>query len=158
MGLNAEHLALLNITFIVPDNELAAEGLLIGLPILQYLTKTMLENPRCSRREVLLLHTKCQVVLRQRTHQLTYFISVEINITQDIQLESEDRTRVNYYEARSEEDLFPDTSLIDCVDIDEQDDVEVGMEKMIMKTSDNGLTQAETKELSHLAYELKNIF
>lgn len=93
-----------------------------------------------------------------RRLMLARLIRIEDIPTTDSQLEFENRPRVNYFESRNEEDQFPDNSLIDSVHIDQKIDVNTEVETMIQQASDNGLTEVETKVLSDLIYEFKNIF
>lgn len=48
--------------------------------------------------------------------------------------------------------------MIYLLEIDQQDDVERGINTLMQQAPDNYITQDETKELSLLVYELKNIF
>lgn len=72
---------------------------------------------------------------------LDHLNRIKDNIAQDSQLDIKNWHRINYYEARNEEVQFPDNSLIEPLNIDEQDDVENGIKKMIKEAFYNGITQ-----------------
>ena len=122
-SLNAGPLALLNLTFLVPDDELADGDMLIGLPVLKHLgidTKTMLEQNRdvldgadCSSVRSPSLSGRDGHVSRLMMARLNRVIG---DTTKHDASSSSSRPRVNFYEAREEEDPFPDQSLIDPVD------------------------------------------
>lgn len=162
LRLNAGPLALNNATFLVPDGELAAEDLLIGLPILQHLgidTKAMLEKHRdvldgadCStiRSPSLSTNGKVGRLMIARLNR----------IEGDITLNEQDTTRphVNYYSVREEEDPFPDSSLLDPIDSSQESEINDSLIRMMDTASKNGLSEIETEELSKIVNEHKNIF
>lgn len=116
LRLSTGPLALTNVKFLVADADLAAEDILIGLPVLRHLgvdTRTMLERDRKR-----LDGSDCSVVsppakggsvsrLMIARHNLIIEEPVSAGAAEDTM-----RPRVDYFESKEEEDPFPDESLL----------------------------------------------
>lgn len=62
-------------------------------------------------------------------------------------MEQEDRPREIFFTNRSNEDPFPNLSLLDPIDDDQEDDVRTAVEEMLDKDSESGLPEEYKKEL-----------
>lgn len=155
LRLVAGPLALVNVTFLVADADLAVEDLLIGLPVLQHLgvdTKSLLEN----KRDVL-NGTDCSTV---KPHITGGHVS-RLMIARLNRMTNEDfdaRPRVNYYDVRDEEDPFPDKSLLDPVDSSQHDEIAQDVEKMVQTAVDNGFPDDNVPQLKKIVNDHMDIF
>eukprot|EP00737_Agarophyton_chilense_P003792 gb/GEZJ01004544.1/.p1 GENE.gb/GEZJ01004544.1/~~gb/GEZJ01004544.1/.p1 ORF type:complete len:294 (-),score=41.13 gb/GEZJ01004544.1/:342-1223(-) len=130
LKLSAGPLALVNITFLVADEELTAEDLLIGLPVLEHLgvdTKTLLEEKRnfldgfdCSS-----VCASQSSVLGGQLSRLMIARSNQLPNSEDFSSSLSDATRpsVNYDHVHEEQDTFSDASLLDEVDSSQSNEV-----------------------------------
>lgn len=71
---------------------------------------------------------------------------------------NKDRAPMNYVNVCKEGDPFPDSSLLDPLDITKNDETEVESQKMIDLATDIGLTNKERRKLSHLVQKFNIIF
>ena len=159
-------LALVNVTFLVADDELASEDLLIGLPILRHLgidSKTLLEQKRD-----LLDGIDCSSVRQYQcaTHggKISRLMLARINRVSNDEIEQQKddfdkpATNVNYFITRNEPDPFPDSSLLDPIDSDQHDEVANAVEKMVQKSVDNGFPMEKLSTLTRLVNDHIDIF
>lgn len=157
-------LALVNVTFLIPDDELAAEDVLLGLPLLQHLgidTKTMLEQNRDN-----LDGADCSAILPSLSQEgigkVGRLMIARLNRQRgdepSTMHSTDSRPRVNYFEVREEEDPFPDSSLLDPIDNSQHGDIEVELHNMIERARGNGLDDKQTQQLSDVVNEFKDIF
>lgn len=171
LHLSSGRMALCNISFLVADDDLACEDLLIGLPVLQHLridSKTLLENNRAT-----LDGTDCaEVGNPTATHigRVGHFMVARtmrvkgnsykhgIEYGQRSAQPSRDRPRVHYDEARSAPDPFPDPSLLDPLDDAQHDDIRAAVEKMLQAAQDNGLPPYYWERLQTLVYDHIDVF
>lgn len=169
LELAAGPLALINITFLVADVNLAVEDFLIGLSILQHLgvdTKTLLKI-----RRDLLNGADCSFVraVNESKHggmvsRLTpaHFNCVPSEGFAESSQDGLSRPRVNYYAVREEKDEFAETSLLDRIDSAHQNAIETAVENMIHKAFSSGFPTvkrafvekvvAEHKEIVHTSF------
>lgn len=131
-------LGLVNVAYLVADDDLSDADVLIGQPVLRHLqvdTRTMLEN-NCARLD----GTDCSNVRTPRNASRQVHVGrlmiARLNHVRPFEPSkktslSRDRPRVNFYKARAEEDPFPDPSLLDPVDSAQHNDVRSTLDKMI---------------------------
>jgi transposase InsO family protein len=162
LHLAAGQLALLNVTFLVADDELSCEDLLIGLPVLQHLrvdTRTLLENQRAA-----LDGADCSSVLNaavsDASGKLGRLMIARLNRAGNAQAQMGDahRPRVDYYEARARVDPFPDPSLIDPVDSGQAEEVSSAVEHMLQCALKVGMPPADAQQLKAIVDNHVDIF
>lgn len=158
-------LALVNVTYLVADADLAAESLLIGLPVLQHLgvdTKTLLEERRdrldgadCSAVKAATSGSGGGRVSRLMIARLNRVTndSVEPVIHPD-----DNRHHVDFFKVREEADPFPDASLLDPLDADQHDEIQEALESMVQDAKKNGLPGHREAELRRIIFDRKDIF
>lgn len=165
LQLSSGPLALVNVTYLVADAQLAVEDLLIGLPILKHLgidTKTLLEE-----RRDLLDGADCSTIRAASSGlhggQVSRLMVARLNRTTNDAVEPvmeifENRTRVDYYRVKEEVDPFPDPSLLDPVDSDQSEDVETAVSKRLQDAFDNGFPEEKQQELTTIVKDRINVF
>lgn len=127
--LAAWNIALIDITNLIADDELACEELLIGLPVQPYLqvdTRSLLENSissldgkDCSQIQSIEDNGGC--VLRLMIARLNRVSSQEKDTEFELQANP---PRVDYNRTRQEPEPFPDPSLLDPIDRDQGKEVQ----------------------------------
>lgn len=147
-------MALINITYLVADGDLAVQDLLIGLPVLKHLgvdTKLLLEvrralldGPYCSTTRAVGNGTHGGQVSRLMIARLNRVLNKSVEAVMNA---SNDRPHVGYYKARDRQDSFPDPSLLDPIDHDQHEEIESATEKMLEDAKDNGFPEAKYNEL-----------
>lgn len=167
LQLPSGQLALMNIKFLVADDELACEELLIGRPVLEHLkvdTNTLLDTNRsvldgvdCSEIGNPTAAKNGGMVSRIMVSRLNQVQEDEPNSEVQGELAA-DRPRVNYNAARNEEDPFPDPSLLDPIDSMQHKEVETETEEMLHKAKENGLSTDHSEKMRYLVQSHKNIF
>lgn len=155
-------LALWNLAFLVSDNELACESILIGGPVLEHLlvdTITLLHNNRTAINE-----TDCTVVgnptgsrsggyvSRVMTTRLNHFIT-ETDTGGNTFTPDPMHPRLDYAMVRNEEAPFPDQSLLDRDDSEQQEEVQAATEFMVKTTHNNGLSPKDITELGKIVIQ-----
>lgn len=70
----------------------------------------------------------------------------------------EDRPRRNYYENSQYQDPFPDQSLLDQVDNNQQEEVSRAILSLVSAATSNGLPEAEQQNLSQLLNDNQDVF
>lgn len=120
--LSAGPLALVNMTYLVTDADLASEGLHVALPVLQHLvvdTKTVVKNNGES-----VIGSHCSPIggPNTRTHggQVHRLVMAPLNSLRNSHLSSDSpsvntRSRLSLFKIKKKQDLFPRCSLIDPV-------------------------------------------
>ena len=162
-------LALVNVTFLVADDELAAEDLLIGLPILQHLgidSKSLLEQKRdlldgvdCSAVRDLPGATRGGKVSRLMLARLNQVSNDEVDSAANPTDASDpSRPTVNFFTVRNEQDPFPDSSLLDPVDSEQHDEIASTVEQMVADAVDNGFPVDKLTELQKIVSDYIDIF
>lgn len=151
--------------------------MLLGLPILQYLgvdTKTLLED-----RRDLLDGTDCGKVSASartrdgKTGKIGRLMLARLNRveneavvptrqdnTDDADLDAAGvrKSSVDYYEVRDETDPFPDASIIDSLHVDQKQDIEAGMEKMLRDAAGKSLPEDHAGKLEKMVRKNADIF
>ena len=161
LHLSSGRLAATNISYLVADEELTATDLIIGRPILEHMrvdTKTLIEE----RREGL-DNIDCSTVgnptLPARGGRISAMMLARINRVQYGQMEAEDkRPRIDYFESRSERDPFPDPSLLDKVDEDQEQAVTDAIDGMLQQAAEHGLPTNDAARARELVGNYRNIF
>ena len=160
-------LALANITFLIADNDLACEDLLIGRPVLRHLrvdTETLLDNNRFA-----LNGADCSDVGNPTANDNEGFISrltaARAHTTPESFLKNHpkppppaNRPRINYHAARIDQDPFPDPSLLDLIDSDQHEAIEDAVDSMIEKAKQSGMGYTHLKQLQAILAENIDIF
>ena len=165
MHLPSGALALQNISFLVADDELACEELLIGLPVLRHLridSQTLLENQRAT-----LDGTDCatvpdivpggglvsrMMISRNSDHD------VQPHVTRTERSSISKRPHVNFNFSRQDDDPFEDSSLLDQVDSDQDSAIQQALDSIVAKAEDNGLPQEYKPQLERMLRSNTNIF
>jgi len=165
LHLSSGPLALVNITYLVADDDLACEDLLIGRPVLKTLqidSETMLERNRavldgadCSHVGNPIAHKQGGTVSRLMVARLNRIGNFE-TITEDDA--TAEQPRVNYYECRNEKDPFPDPSLLDPVDSVQHAHIREAVQRMSKAAAGNGMPQQDVATLEQLISDHMDIF
>ena len=163
LHLASGQLALANVTFLVADDALACEELLIGLPVLRHLqvdTRTLLENNRLSLDGADCSHVgnptrdaRAGIISRVMIARMNRVQDGEENKTSE-----GSRPRENYYKARREQDPFPDPSLLDPIDSAQHSEIIEAMNMMKVDTRKNGLPDSEALHPDALIDSFADIF
>lgn len=171
LRLSTGPLALTNLKFFVADDELAAEEILIGLPVLRHLgvdTKTMLERDRerldgadCSALKSSKNGGSVSRLMIARHNRI-------VNTPKEDEIPGEQglsgskledrRPRVDYFESKEEEDPFPDESLLDPIDVAQQDEVMKEIQAMLSRASEEGLQGELLTRLKTLVLKNTDVF
>lgn len=165
LHLAAGPLALVNVSFLVADGELAVQDLLFGLPVLQHLgvdSKTLVEQRHgsldgfdCSALKAAQAGTHGNQVGRLMIARLNRPPNpVEISAPPLV----DSRPRDNYFKVREEKDPFPDFSLLDPVDSVPTEQASSAIEKMLEDAADQGFLEADLLSLRKLVWSHSNIF
>lgn len=163
LHLSAGQMALKNIRYLVADDSLTCEDILIGLPVLRHLrvdTRTLLEDNYTS------LHgTDCALndSETQKTGKLGRIMSARLNQIQETDKEPSEkidpaRPKVNYHKARTEEDPFPDPSLLDLIDKDQHDEIKAAVKGMEQAAKKQGLADVYESNLKGILHDHMDIF
>lgn len=153
LHLSSGQLALLNLSYLVADDDLASESLLIGRPILAHLqvdTRTLLEQNRA-----VLNGADCSSIGNPTAPTRGGFVS-RIMLARINRIV--DHPRANYYMAQTEEDPFPDPSLLDPLDSEQHDDVLGAVHDMIERSKSNGLPDQYHDRLEKMVYSHLDVF
>lgn len=164
LRLAAGPLALVNVTYLVADDDLAVEDLLIGLPVLQHLgidTKSLLESKRdvldgidCSSVRSSTGTTCGGHVSRLISSRLNRVVDpFDFNTPPD-----PSRPRVNFYSVQEEVDPFPDKSLLHPIDSAQQEEVSEAIENMVQVATDSGFPNDNLPELKEIVTDHTDIF
>ena len=167
LQLASGQLALANLSFLVADDQMTCEELIIGLPVLGHLqvdTRTLLENNRavldgsdCSQ-----IGNPCTgdgggVVSRMMSARMNCSVTGMSETEVDEQI-SATRPRVNYYSARLEKDPFPDPSLLDPIDADQHEEIKTEIGKRKIEARNNGLHDEEALRLDKIVDDHVDVF
>lgn len=148
------NIALADVTFLVAEDAIACEELIIGLPVLRHLkvdTRTLLENNRSK-----LDGQDCSAVgnptMSSKGGVLSLMITARLNGVANEMSETvwNDRPRVNYFSVRTEADPFPDPSLLDPIDSEKHEDILQGVKDMKDTAKKNGLEPDSANSLERL--------
>lgn len=138
--------ALLNVTFLVVDAELAENDILIGQPVLKHLgidSKTMLENNRAELNETdssgvvrddMVPSTVGRILIARIRGVQNMITNFNYGGGQNMKtpaVYSPPRPRSNYYVNKADVDPFPNLSLIDLPDEDQAASVRTAVEDML---------------------------
>lgn len=128
LHLAAGQLALANVTYLVADDELACEDPLPGLPVLRHIhvdtkplletTRTALDGADCSFVGTPAIGDRSGRLSRMMVDRLNSIVPQHPTTTPQL---SESRPRVDYNTAHNDLDPFPDPSLLDPIDDDQQE-------------------------------------
>lgn len=133
-----DQLCLANVTYLVTDEDLASDKLLLGMPVLQNLqveTRTSLESMRA-----VLDGADCFTVGSPTIHGRSGQVSRLLTALMDNERPSakfelcvlpENQPRVVYDEARAENDAFPSPSLLAPIDGVQHEDAQEAVEGML---------------------------
>ena len=161
LHLSSGQLALANVTYLVADDDLACEDILIGLPVLRHLqvdTRTLLETNRSALDGI-----DCSDVgnpsLDERSGRVSRLMICRLNRVRNNYPSSQgDRPHVHYRAARTEDDPFPDPSLLDPVDSTQHDEVLEAIANMKHKAKRKGLTDEQSNTLDGIIDSHTNVF
>lgn len=166
LKLSAGPLALLNVRYLVAESNLTAEDVLIGLPVLRHFgvdTKTLLEE-----RRDLLDGSDCSNVEAGKGGTVSRLMVARLHcvpneaVSEDCSKEGDPTysrdSSVDYYRVREEEDPFPDPSVLDPLDIDQEDAIESGIDSLLEEANRNGMQGKELERLQRTVRAHKNVF
>lgn len=159
----------LNVSFLVPDAELAENDLFIGQPVLKHLgidSKTMLENNRAQLHE-----TDCLNVVRDEDVTSTVGLLL-ISRMKGVKHEEErnkkdlnqstapsaERPRSNYYINKADLDPFPKPALIDLPDKDQNASARAAVEEMLADALAQGFPKARFDDLRKIILARLDVF
>lgn len=165
MHLASGQLGLAHISYLVADDDLACEELLIGLPVIKQLqidTRTLLETNRavlhgsdCSHIGNPTANSRGGSLSRLMTARRNSVANSEIDVERD---EKDDRPHVDYFECRTVTDPFPDPSLLDPIDHEQRDEVVDAVGKLLEVARSNGMPQRDVGTLRDLVSDHIDIF
>ena len=162
LHLSSGLLALVNVTYLVADDTLNCEDLLIGRPVLLHLqvdSRTLLENNRS-----LLDGTDCSQVgnptASDQRGLINRIMVARINriSNDDVEPLRSDRAKVNHFRSRNETVPFPDPSLLDPIDVDQHGEIRHALETKKKESRENGLLEPYSPHLDSLLDEFVDIF
>lgn len=161
--------ALLNVTFLVADAELAENDLLIGQPVLKHLgidLKTMLENNRAQLSE-----TDCSGVamdnmvpstvgriLIARIKGMKNYKQVCEEGSKTSSSSNQQRPRSNYYAKNAAIDPFSNLSLIDLRNANQDETVRKAVDEMLSDASAQGFPQTRFECLRKIVMARIEVF
>ena len=151
-------LAVLNISFLVADDDLASQGILIGRPVLQHLkvdTRTLLEENRAA-----LDGTDCATVGNPTEGARGGYVSMIMNARANNvrnPLQDHLRPRINFFGSRNDEDPFPNPNLLDLIQPN-GDETNAAIEDMLNDLKKVGLKDEHLNEFRRLVYDYSDIF
>lgn len=158
LKLSAGHMALLNVSLMVADDETACEDILLGLPLLRHLgidTRTLLE-----RRWQELTNTDCAGIddpTKQRPAGRLGRLMVARLQSRDEPTTSPldpDRPRADYFAHQADADPFPDPFLLQTEDPASDDaEARVSIVAMLDKAKANGFPDDHWEELESLVWK-----
>lgn len=163
--LSVGQLALVGVTFVVADDDLACEDMHIGHPVLHHLQvepKTLLEHNRA-----VLDGTDCSSVrnnvLNDQGGRVSRIMIACLNRVLGDGSEASDqpslgRSRVKYYQARSEADPFPDPSLLDPVDNEQEEEINLVAQHIFKSAREEGIGEAHADALQNTVLQHMDIF
>lgn len=165
LNLPSGKLAVLNVSFLVADDDLACENALIGHPVLEHMkvdTKTLLDENRerldgidCGSVGNPTRATTGGYVSRLMGARYNGEIDKPASCQPTIDAS---RPKVNYFESRNEEDPFPDPALLDPEMNDKSRILHGEVEGMIQRAYDQGFSPALRDQLKNLVHSFKGIF
>ena len=160
LHLSAGQLALLNVSFLVADDDLADEDLLLGHPLLAHLgvdSRSILEH------NYQVLHEMdCSTVPSLSTQKSTIGRLMAARIEHvkgnSPPLLPATRLRSHYFANRHEPDPFPDPSLIDAADSDQSSGIDDAIQNMLQDALDNGFPTTHYSKLCEMIRSRRNVF
>ena len=156
---------MVNITFLVADDGLTDEDLLIGLPVLEHLkldTRTMLErncrdldgmdcsqvgNPTRTSPGGSVSRLMIARLNGYQSHKSIHRVRVPA-----------DRPRVNYHTARTEEDHFVDPFLLDPLEIDQHQEIREAEKGLRQTIRNNGILAEDATAIDEVIEEHIDLF
>jgi len=161
LHLSSGKLAVLNISFLVADDDLTAGGILIGRPVLRHMrvdTKTLLESNRDALDGIDCANVGNPTVAENRGHVSAIMSQRASEVEKFIPIQDPLRPRVDYFQSRKEIDPFPDASLLDRLDADQAPDVQGALDTALAQAGKNGLQGRNFIRLQNMANNNLNIF
>lgn len=165
LSLPSGKLAMLNVCFLVADDDLACESVLVGLPLLEHMkvdTKTMLDENRDRLDGI-----DCGMVGNPTRGGSTGYVgrvmvaryNAEGNVSSSaLATVDPNRPKVDYFEARDEKDPFPDPCLIEPEQANTGEELQAAIDVMIQRSYENGLDSALHNDMKDLVYLFKDVF
>lgn len=129
LHLASRRLALRNLTYLIAHDDLACEDLFIGLPVLQHLkvdSKILLESNRASLDGTdctLIPHSTAPVRGVVSRLMISGMSRLPGNGLRRDSAHFSQRVHVNYFTVRTEEDPFPDPSVLDLFGTEQHDTI-----------------------------------
>ena len=165
LHLSSGQLALSKVTFLVADDDLSCEDLLLGLPVLRHLqvdTRTLLEG-RVSRLDCADCSHIGYLTTISRGGSVTRMMIARLNrVREKTPVSCEylppNRPRVHYHTARTEREPFPNPSLLDSLDEDQHEDVRRMVGDMVTKAKKNGMPSAAAENLDRIVRGSMDVF
>lgn len=134
LQLSSGKLVVLNISYLVADDDRSSTGLLIGRPVLKHLkidTKRILENNREKLDGI-----DCSAVGNPTIPQNGGYVSMVMISRQNhvVNIRTDDiHSSVNYFHYKANDDLFPDPCLLDPIDHSHEEEVRTAVDEMIYR-------------------------
>lgn len=163
LHVNAGLLALINIPFLLVDYAVSCEDFLISQPVLRHLCvyrRTLLQD-----RVRTLNGTACSpdLVGTTTSGRVSRLMLARLNSVDNDQVylptdPDITRSKVNYYTAPAEEDLLPDSSLLDPVDMDHHEDIKAAIRDMQCAAFEAGLAEEKGPALAKILSDHMVIF
>lgn len=160
MHLSSGQLALSNVKFLVSDDALVSEDLLIGLPVLEHLqveTRTLLERNR-SALDGADCFEVASPMIDERSGTVSRMMISRLNRSVNTEESDERQSFVHFNSVRSERAPFPDPSLLDPIDSEQHGEIEAAVASMKDNAMKNGLSTDQANTLNRTVDEFVNIF
>lgn len=147
--------------YLIADDDLTTNDLLIGLPVLQHLqidTKTLLESNRSvlDGTDCALAHTGSNTA---NGGYVSGLMIMRLNRISDSGFKDDGRrTSVDYFSACAEKDPLPDASLLDPLDIDQHEENRCAVDKLADNATANGLSPKHRSALRDMLHNHMDVF
>lgn len=158
LKLSAGKMALLNVTFLVADDDTACEDLLLGLPVLRHLgidSRTLLEQKWSS-----LDGTDCAGIDGHQSSNMIGLLGrlIVARMQRDDDDKSHEpptnRPRANYFDSQHPADPFPDPFLINAPDEEAEDaQSHKDIEELLARSKAEGFPEEHWEELQKVVWD-----
>ena len=147
LNLKAGPLALRNVLFLISDDRLTSEPVIIGRPVLKHMkvdTKSLLEE-----RAALLDGTDCSSVGNPTTGKGGYVSRLMRSLTEE-QDQNTARFTTSYNRERLQQDPLPDPALIDLTTYETGTERRKSIEMMLERAKSNGLLKEQNQQVEEM--------
>lgn len=140
----------------VSDDELTSEDMLIGRPVLEHLkidTKTLLEKNRET-----LDGADCSDVGNPTRHGRGGYVSRVLDVHEEELHSYSNRPRAVHEYGKTEEDPFPNPTLLDLLDEDQAESLDEAIGDMIQRAKENVLPETHLARVEQMVFRYRDVF